>query len=190
MSPPPHRSEGTQLPGPPRASPEPDTKSSEPEDGEARGPEPPPDGAWGSDSSPASRPPGPGLSRTPRVLSALMLPSSLQTEPHPLPAEVGLPQPLGSPLPRRPERDTLLGRVGSREAGSGSARGNVSPVNAMQGWVGHPGSWSGSKLPVTRGMQAGLAGHPSRRPQRGPSCQSLRLRGVQHQEQGKQREAV
>ncbi|XP_044789778.1 EF-hand and coiled-coil domain-containing protein 1 [Bubalus bubalis] len=56
-----YRSEGTQLPGPPRASPEPDTKSSEPEDGEARGPEPPPDGAWGSDSSPASRPPGPGL---------------------------------------------------------------------------------------------------------------------------------
>ncbi|ELR47332.1 Coiled-coil domain-containing protein 48, partial [Bos mutus] len=61
VSPPPHRSEGTQLPGPSRASPEPDTKSSEPEDGEARGPEPPPEGAWGSGNSPASRPPGPGL---------------------------------------------------------------------------------------------------------------------------------
>ncbi|MXQ95708.1 hypothetical protein E5288_WYG018232 [Bos mutus] len=56
-----YRSEGTQLPGPSRASPEPDTKSSEPEDGEARGPEPPPEGAWGSGNSPASRPPGPGL---------------------------------------------------------------------------------------------------------------------------------
>uniref|UniRef100_A0A4W2H5U1 EF-hand and coiled-coil domain containing 1 n=1 Tax=Bos indicus x Bos taurus TaxID=30522 RepID=A0A4W2H5U1_BOBOX len=54
-----YRSEGTQLPGPSRASPEPDTKSSEPEDGEARGPEPPPEGAWGSGNSPASRPPGP-----------------------------------------------------------------------------------------------------------------------------------
>lgn len=166
------------------SSPEPDTKSSEPEDGEARGPEPPPEGAWGSGNSPASRPPGPGLSCTPRVLSALMPPSGLQTEPHPLPAEVGLPQPLGL------RADALWGRLGSREAGSGSARGNISPVNAMQGLVGRPGSRSGSKLPVIRGMQAGLAGHPSRRPQRGPSCQSLGLRGVQHQEQGKQREAV
>ncbi|OWK02763.1 EFCC1 [Cervus elaphus hippelaphus] len=51
------RSEGTQLPSSPRASPEPDTKSSEAEDGGTRGPDPPPEGAWGSNSSPASRPP-------------------------------------------------------------------------------------------------------------------------------------
>ncbi|KAJ1069465.1 hypothetical protein K5549_019538, partial [Capra hircus] len=59
--PPPHRSEGTQLPSSPRASPEPHTKSSEPEDGETRGPEPPREGAWGSNSRPASRPPDQGL---------------------------------------------------------------------------------------------------------------------------------
>ncbi|XP_043742502.1 EF-hand and coiled-coil domain-containing protein 1 [Cervus elaphus] len=52
-----YRSEGTQLPSSPRASPEPDTKSSEAEDGGTRGPDPPPEGAWGSNSSPASRPP-------------------------------------------------------------------------------------------------------------------------------------
>ncbi|XP_017893906.1 PREDICTED: EF-hand and coiled-coil domain-containing protein 1 [Capra hircus] len=52
-----YRSEGTQLPSSPRASPEPHTKSSEPEDGETRGPEPPREGAWGSNSRPASRPP-------------------------------------------------------------------------------------------------------------------------------------
>ncbi|XP_027813645.2 EF-hand and coiled-coil domain-containing protein 1 [Ovis aries] len=51
-----YRSEGTQLPSSPRASPEPHTKSSEPEDGETRAPEPPREGAWGSDSRLASRP--------------------------------------------------------------------------------------------------------------------------------------
>nr|CAI9700255.1 unnamed protein product [Rangifer tarandus platyrhynchus] len=56
-----YRSEGTQLPSSPRASPEPDTKSSEPEDGGTRGPDPAPEGAWGSNSSPASRPPDQGL---------------------------------------------------------------------------------------------------------------------------------
>uniref|UniRef100_A0A8C6MLT0 EF-hand domain-containing protein n=1 Tax=Moschus moschiferus TaxID=68415 RepID=A0A8C6MLT0_MOSMO len=52
-----YRSEETQLPTAPRASPEPDAKSREPEDGETRGPDPPPEGGCGSHSSPASRPP-------------------------------------------------------------------------------------------------------------------------------------
>ena len=108
-----HRSEGTQLPSSPRASPEPDTKSSEPEKGGTRSPDPAPEGAWGSNSSPASRPPDQGLSCTPRALSALMPPSGLQTEPHPLPAELGLPQPPGAPSAGL-RADTLWGRVGSR----------------------------------------------------------------------------
>nr|XP_020728187.1 EF-hand and coiled-coil domain-containing protein 1 [Odocoileus virginianus texanus] len=52
-----YRSEGTQLPSSPRASPEPHTESSEPEGCGARGPDRAPEGAWGSNSSPASRPP-------------------------------------------------------------------------------------------------------------------------------------
>ncbi|TKC33801.1 hypothetical protein EI555_006177, partial [Monodon monoceros] len=44
------------LPTSPRASPEPQAKSGEPEDGGTRGPDLPPEGAWGSDSSSGSRP--------------------------------------------------------------------------------------------------------------------------------------
>ncbi|XP_064352241.1 EF-hand and coiled-coil domain-containing protein 1 isoform X2 [Camelus dromedarius] len=51
-----YRSEGTQLPASPRASPEPEAKTSGPEDGETRDPDPPPEGAWGSDSNSGSRP--------------------------------------------------------------------------------------------------------------------------------------
>ncbi|KAM9076284.1 EF-hand and coiled-coil domain-containing protein 1 isoform 2-T2 [Megaptera novaeangliae] len=51
-----YRSEDTHLPTSPRASPEPEAKSSEPEDGGTRGPDLPPEGAWGSDSSSGSRP--------------------------------------------------------------------------------------------------------------------------------------
>lgn len=122
--PPPHRSEGTQLPSSPRASPEPHTKSSEPEDGETRAPEPPREGAWGSDSRLASRPPDQGLSRTRRAPSALMPPSGLQTEPHPLPAEAGLPRPLGSPTPAGLRADALPGgwAPGRRAPAQGAKR--------------------------------------------------------------------
>ncbi|XP_059793724.1 EF-hand and coiled-coil domain-containing protein 1 isoform X2 [Balaenoptera ricei] len=50
------RSEDTHPPTSPRASPEPEAKSSEPEDGGTRGPDLPPEGACGSDSSSGSRP--------------------------------------------------------------------------------------------------------------------------------------
>ncbi|XP_020925070.1 EF-hand and coiled-coil domain-containing protein 1 isoform X6 [Sus scrofa] len=50
-----YRSEGTQLPTSAPASPEPESRSSEPEDGGTRGPELPPEGAWGSDGSSGSR---------------------------------------------------------------------------------------------------------------------------------------
>nr|XP_031326896.1 EF-hand and coiled-coil domain-containing protein 1 isoform X2 [Camelus dromedarius] len=56
VSSPTYRSEGTQLPASPRASPEPEAKTSGPEDGETRDPDPPPEGAWGSDSNSGSRP--------------------------------------------------------------------------------------------------------------------------------------
>ncbi|XP_036879858.2 EF-hand and coiled-coil domain-containing protein 1 isoform X1 [Manis javanica] len=49
------RSEGNQLPALPRASPEPDAKSSEPEHSGTRGPDPTPEGTWQSDSSSGSR---------------------------------------------------------------------------------------------------------------------------------------
>ncbi|XP_022418310.1 EF-hand and coiled-coil domain-containing protein 1 isoform X1 [Delphinapterus leucas] len=51
-----YRSEDSHLPTSPRASPEPQAKSGEPEDGGTRGPDLPPEGAWGSDSSSGSRP--------------------------------------------------------------------------------------------------------------------------------------
>ncbi|XP_059793729.1 EF-hand and coiled-coil domain-containing protein 1 isoform X6 [Balaenoptera ricei] len=51
-----YRSEDTHPPTSPRASPEPEAKSSEPEDGGTRGPDLPPEGACGSDSSSGSRP--------------------------------------------------------------------------------------------------------------------------------------
>ncbi|XP_068415158.1 EF-hand and coiled-coil domain-containing protein 1 [Eschrichtius robustus] len=51
-----YRSEDTHLPTSPRASPEPEAKSSEPENGGTRGPDLLPEGAWGSDSSSGSRP--------------------------------------------------------------------------------------------------------------------------------------
>uniref|UniRef100_A0A8C0DBX8 EF-hand and coiled-coil domain containing 1 n=1 Tax=Balaenoptera musculus TaxID=9771 RepID=A0A8C0DBX8_BALMU len=51
-----YRSEDTHLPTSPRASPEPEAKSSEPEDGGTRGPDLPPEGDCGSDSSSGSRP--------------------------------------------------------------------------------------------------------------------------------------
>uniref|UniRef100_A0A8C3YN04 EF-hand and coiled-coil domain containing 1 n=1 Tax=Catagonus wagneri TaxID=51154 RepID=A0A8C3YN04_9CETA len=50
-----YRSEGTQLPTSAPASPEPESRSSEPEDDGTRSPGPPPEGAWGSDSSSGSR---------------------------------------------------------------------------------------------------------------------------------------
>ncbi|XP_023475642.2 EF-hand and coiled-coil domain-containing protein 1 isoform X1 [Equus caballus] len=50
-----YRSEGTQLPASPRASPEPEAKSSEPEDCETRGSDAPPEGAWQSEGSSESR---------------------------------------------------------------------------------------------------------------------------------------
>ncbi|XP_076972495.1 EF-hand and coiled-coil domain-containing protein 1 isoform X2 [Tamandua tetradactyla] len=50
-----YRSEVTQLPNSPGASPEPEVKSGEPEDGEARDPGSPPEGSWQSDSSAGSR---------------------------------------------------------------------------------------------------------------------------------------
>ncbi|XP_007465362.1 PREDICTED: LOW QUALITY PROTEIN: EF-hand and coiled-coil domain-containing protein 1 [Lipotes vexillifer] len=52
-----YRSEDSHLPTSPRASPEPQAKSGEPQDGGSRGPDLPPEGAWGSDSSSGSRPP-------------------------------------------------------------------------------------------------------------------------------------
>ncbi|XP_070349190.1 EF-hand and coiled-coil domain-containing protein 1 isoform X1 [Equus asinus] len=50
-----YRSEGTQLPASPRASPEPEAKSSEPEDCGTRGSDAPPEGAWQSEGSSESR---------------------------------------------------------------------------------------------------------------------------------------
>ncbi|KAK2492995.1 hypothetical protein MC885_016657 [Smutsia gigantea] len=50
-----YRSEGNQLPALPRASPEPDAESGEPEHSGARGPDPAPEGTWQSDSSSGSR---------------------------------------------------------------------------------------------------------------------------------------
>ncbi|XP_037685589.1 EF-hand and coiled-coil domain-containing protein 1 isoform X2 [Choloepus didactylus] len=50
-----YRSEVTQHPNSPGASPGPEAKSGKPEDGEAGGPASPPEGAWHSDSSTGSR---------------------------------------------------------------------------------------------------------------------------------------
>ncbi|XP_014652657.1 PREDICTED: EF-hand and coiled-coil domain-containing protein 1 [Ceratotherium simum simum] len=50
-----YRSEGTQLPTSPRASPEPEAKSGEPEDCGTGGPDPPLHGAWQSDRGSGSR---------------------------------------------------------------------------------------------------------------------------------------
>ncbi|XP_057560306.1 EF-hand and coiled-coil domain-containing protein 1 isoform X1 [Hippopotamus amphibius kiboko] len=50
-----YRSEGTQRPASPRAGPEPEARRGGAEDGGTRGPAPPPEGAWGPDSSSGSR---------------------------------------------------------------------------------------------------------------------------------------
>lgn len=149
-------------------------------------PQSPPEREPGVRQPPGNRPPDQGLSPHRRAPSALMPPSGLQTEPHPLPARPGPPARL--PTPQACEADTLPGGW-AQESGLWLRVPNVSPCPRRAGVGRAPREPEWEQAPRHHRC-AGGAGWSPEKATEALHAENLGLLGVQPQEQGEQRRCL